>query len=571
VSPWRRNLATLGLFSLLSVWWTWPLAAAPGSFYLSRQHDHYGMVWVAHIAEGLGLQLESVMLRWPLGKQMLLLDSFLWTLAARLTGAFMDPIVLLSLFTLLGPVLSAWAAERYAARGLGARWPYSLLAGACFGFGGIAISAILDGHIYFLLMPWLPLLALHWSRATGRDGRWQDGVLAGLWWVLCLLTSGYVAVDGTLLVLVLLAVGGRGLRWRPLASAAAVALPVGVAFLVFVAGGSAQRAEVEVRPDAAQKVMEAGSVDLASLVGWTPEADLVQNSLSPLLCMTALVVALLAPRFLPRERGWGGILVAGLVALLLAFGPTFLFAASDEGLGPAWMLRPLARAGLGDWFHFPARLLWVTNLALGAVAALVLSRMRTTLRWIPPALLTLGLLEIAVAGGMRQRLVLEPTAVPSVYARLPASGALLELVPDFHRQLAFSPFYFQVVMLHCTFQRVHDRPLLNDCISPAKVDRTQLLVSSRVQQRLLSGGSLATLGPALAGLGVGAVAYHPDLFPPSVRETLARRLQEALGQPLGSSRDAGEHVILWGVPPSDSPLDQGAYVAAYERLREGGL
>ncbi len=63
----------------------------------------------------------------------------------------------------------------------------------------------------------------------------------------------------------------------------------------------------------------------------------------------------------------------------------------------------------------------------------------------------------------------------------------------------------------------------------------------------------------------------PISFPPSVRETLARRLQEALGQPLGSSRDAGEHVILWGVPPSDSPLDQGAYVAAYERLREGGL
>ncbi len=513
----RRNLLTVALYGSLSAFWTWPLCLDPGRLYLSRQHDHYGMIWVAHAAGEYGLNLGTTALRWPLGKQLILLDSFIWAFIARLTHAWLDPVLLLSLFTLLGPVLSAWAAERYAARGLGAAWPFSLLAGACFGFGGIAASAILDGHIYFLLVPWLPLLALHWGRATSASGRIADGLLAGVWWILCLLTSGYLGIDATLVVVVFLlgALFRRRLRWRAILAAAALALPAGIAFLAFVAGGRPQREETAVHADAAQKVMEAGSADLANLVAWFPEADLLQNSLTPVICMTALVLALLAPRVLGQDPGWRAALAAGLLALLLAFGPTFRLVESPEGLGPPWLLRPLCWAMLGDWFHFPARLLWVTNLMLGAVAAAVLTRLGRRAGWTRPALLALGFTEVLLGTGLRQRLALEPTGIPSAYESLPRDGALLEFVPDFHQQLAFSPFYFQVMMLHCTYQRAHDLPLFNDCISPAKAHRTQLVVGDWFQARLLADAPVDELEAELAELGAGSVAFHPDLFPPA--------------------------------------------------------
>ena len=64
------------------------------------------------------------------------------------------------MYGLLGTALNAFTAERSAASDLGVGRPASLLAGIAYGYSGIAGNVILEGHVYHLLNPWLPLL---WS------------------------------------------------------------------------------------------------------------------------------------------------------------------------------------------------------------------------------------------------------------------------------------------------------------------------------------------------------------------------------------------------------------------------
>jgi len=74
-------------------------------------------------------------------------------------------------------------------------------------------------------------------------------------------------------------------------------------------------------------------------------------------------------------------------------------------------------------------------------------------------------------------------------------------------------------------------------------------------------------GEVLAELGIGAVTLRPDLFQAVDRERLAKGLEFSLGEPVASTRDAGEYLLLYEVP---APLVSVDPVLRYEQLRARG-
>ena len=91
-------------------------------------------------------------------------DSFVWLITGWLLQ-FINPVLLNNIAQVVAPALSCWAAE-VAARRLGARAPWSLVAGSGYAFAGPTATALREGNTYLAGNPFLPL-------ATG--GAWAPG------------------------------------------------------------------------------------------------------------------------------------------------------------------------------------------------------------------------------------------------------------------------------------------------------------------------------------------------------------------------------------------------------------
>ncbi|MDP6931337.1 MAG: hypothetical protein QGG40_00405, partial [Myxococcota bacterium] len=188
--PYRRPSAWPWL--LLASAWTWPaLLSGPGRM-VGRHFDLPGTLWTLGSADRLVYGLEDTLTAWPWGADYTALDSYLmvplgWFLQS------IDPVRLHGLLQVLGVAVCAWMAECFATT-LGARRPWSLLAGLSFGFSGLAANALLEGHVYHVLDPWLPGFAWAWWRATSPDGRVRHGLLAGAAFAATLFTTGYLGM-----------------------------------------------------------------------------------------------------------------------------------------------------------------------------------------------------------------------------------------------------------------------------------------------------------------------------------------------------------------------------------------
>jgi len=565
LSPLSRNAITLACFSLVAVLFSWPLVLEPDGLLISRQFDAYSMLWLINVAPSVDADLSSPLTAWPVGEGLLLADSDLLLACSWLLSRVLDPVLLASAMTIGGPTLSAWAAERFAARGLGARWPWSLLAGLAYGFSGSVATSLLEGHVYVLMNPWLPLLAWSWMRATEARGRPIHGLAAGLFWSLCLLTSAYQGICATLLVLLWLGrAAWRGLPGRrPLLAAAAVALPVGLAYLLLVPQAGS-RGLPSAEAFSALNIMKNGSASLLDLVAWLPSDDLQRHSMTPTLGFTSFSLALFAPLLLPPRGRWRACLALGVVAVLLSLGPSLRL--NKDIVGLPWLLYPLGLSPLGTWFRFPLRLLWLAHLGLGAVAALSASRLAHKRPAVGVSLVLLVLADCLLLSGVPLRTIQEPTSVPSAYRSLPARGALLELLPEFlgssgDRGQAF-------INATCNYQRLHHRPLLNNCLQPLPLmpENPQAPVRRWLWNELLGSDAGGDVAATLAALDVSAVALHPDLFPRGTRERLRQGLEQALGPPAHESRDGGEYVLLFLV----RSVADGDPIHAYQALREEG-
>jgi hypothetical protein len=546
--PWARTTITLTVFTALSIAFSWPLATDPLGSHVSRQFDVYSLAWLSGIAPTLDASLSTSLSAWPLGEHLGRPDSFVLLALARWLGPLGHPWFPAALCALAGPVVSAWAAERFAANHMGARFPWSLLAGVGYAFSGIAATALLEGHLYALLNPWLPLLAGAWSRATGPDGRARDGVLSGVWWTLCLLTTAYSGIGATLLVLALGMRGvlGRTLTVRAGAAAAAVAASSGGLYLWrFLGAGGLERVDNALTGEAAVGIMAAGSARLGTLAGWSASADGSMHSIAPTLGFTVLILAAAAPIVLRGRRDWRLWLGLAGLGIALSLGPTLRL--YDQGVTLPWLLWPLTKLDIGaSFFHFPARMLWVTGLGLGAVAARVATKLaeRSTQRALP--LLACAGVDALLGTGAPLRTVQVPIGAPTAYEAAPEDLAVLDLVPSFHGQSTDLEWYWN--NLTCSYQLTHHRPIATQCIGTTQHRGPRVVLGTWLMSELLAGSPPAPMARTLGDLGFGAVAVHPDLFTGDDRAVLLAGMEAALGPPVASSTDAGDPVVLFAVP-----------------------
>lgn len=503
------------VFAAFSVLWSWPLALHPGSVTMGLHFDQFPAAWLVHAAPSFVPDGVSELSAWPDGEPLVRLDSFLFLLVALLLQGALPGLLVTNLFVLLGPPISAWAAERFAREALGATFPASLLAGFAFGFAPLATIGVLEGHVYYLLDPWLPLCAL----AAWRD---RPGP-AVLYWALCLLTTAYMGING---LLVLGAVFWlRGWNARIVAGVAGVG---GVYAVLFVAGGEATAGGVR-----SEALLRIGSATLTTLVAWDPWMDLNRHSLAPALGLVPLCFALLAPfARLPAWRTW---LFLGLGCAVLAVGPALEIGVSRaEALPtPLW---PLLRLGVFDVYRFPIRFAWVSALALGCLASLVASRFR--MPWIAVGL---AALDAFVFSGAFTRLRPHPTPSPALYALLPRAP-ILDLYPEIGGQQEDISFYQQ--NLSCYYQLFHGRPILDRCLNTDIRRSPRVAASREVFRRLFAE---EPVGDWLRAQGIGSVVMHADLYQNMERAELSARLSADLGRPAGEGHDGGEWLVAWEV------------------------
>ncbi len=567
MSSWVRTPLTVIFFLAVSVGFSWPLVTDPTGLHISRQFDIYSLVWLVQAvgADDVGWNFSGT--AWPVGEPMNRIDSFVLAAMARVGGSEVDPWVYPAMLILLGPVLSGWAAERFAARHLGAAWPWSLVAGLAFAFSGMATTAVLEGHVYVLFDPWLPLLAGAWLRVTGGEGRLRDGLLAGLWWTLALLTSAYIGLGATLIVVVfgLAGLWSRSLSWRGAGAAAAVAVPAGLAYSwVFQSAGAGSRALSRTRAGESIQVMDAGAMHLDALAGWHGFTDFGMHSMTGTVGFVALSLALFAPWMRWHDRRLRRCLLLGLVAVVLALGPRLQLHHDDLRL--FWVLHPLGWfQDLSSFFQFPGRLMWVAALALGgaaAVAATHLARVHGAV-WAAPLLL-MAVADVCLTSGMPFRGQQVHRGSPEVYELVSADRAVLDLMPDFLPLQSDLALYTN--NLGCAHQASHRRALASRCLGTTVGTGPREVVGSWLSDAVLSEqADGAAIVEELEALGFGAVVMHPDLYSRGDRVSMAEGLAAALGPPAVVSKDGGEHLVMYAVP-GRSPVDRAEAQKRYEAM-----
>lgn len=516
-------------FLLIALVWTWPLPRDPFTTTIAMHFDQFPAAWLVHAANSYVPDGVSEWSAFPAGEPTTRLDSFLFALLAVALHGALPGLFVTNLFVLFGPPISAWAAERFAREALGARFPASLVAGLAFGFSPLALVGVLEGHVYYLLNPWLPLLALHaWRTSDGVRGSLTTAAL----WTLCLLTTAYMGVNGLVII------GAIFLHRRRIDRVLVVAIAVvGLAYTaIFLAGHGATGR------DTGDALARLGAASLTTLVAWDAWMDLNRHSLAPAIGLTPLCLALLAP----MAKSWRGtagrtsrmLLALGLACLILAIGPVLEFGVNRTG-GVPTLLYPLLKLGLFDVYRFPIRFAWVSALMLGGLGALVVSEMS---RGWQAAFVTAGMVDALVLSGDFFRVHGHPSRTPSAYARLPA-GAVLDLYPEVGGAQEDIGFFQQ--NLSCYYQVSHRHPIYERCLNTDLTLSPRRKADALVHDAILSGGDVLAV---LHGLGAKSVVAHLDVYQPFERGEVINRLNASLGGTLSETTDGGEWLMTWGVP-----------------------
>jgi len=564
VSRWGREdiVALVALAVTVSVW-SWPLVTFAGPL-PARNFDAFCVEWVAAAATRLGADLVDPLSQWPLGNSLARADSFVYLALAKVFTPLLGVDGMVNGLAWIGPVVSGWAAERTARRAFGVPSPWSIVAGLVYACNGLTTTMLLEGHVYLLLVPWLPLLvgALEGLTLASRP---RDGALAAVWWSLALATSAYVGVAASLIVALYLV---RGALRRPFVAPGPGFAPFLAGCLVFgglytwsfvSAPGSFDVATIGNNDADAQMVY--GSARLGLLLGWSPAVDLEGHSAWPSISAGALALTLFAGR---RSGTPTRLLVLGGLALVLSLGPQLdAFAPGD--LAIPWILAPAAVTPLGAFFRFPSRLLLVVSLSFGIVAAGMLARIART-RPREAALFACALgVEAIVGAGLPWRTRSFEGSMPEAYAAAPEGWAVLELLPTFGGPGEVNlALYFD--RLTCRWQALHGRPTLAQCVDTRPYAGVAHAVGVEVLGKLVTGDT-AQLADDLRAIGIGAVTLRPDLLAAQDRADARAALTAARGGAATTSHNGGDYVELWRVPGTSASLpDPDARIAALHTL-----
>ncbi len=550
----RPTVGTLVVFAsylALSAVWSWPVARFAEGVLVTRQFDVYPTVWLLAQVQSAPFSTEVASTAWPVGETLGRIDSYVVVPLAWLFG-FVPATTLAALIAWVGPALGALAAERCAARAFDVPRPASWIAGTIYGFSGIAGTALMEGHVYHALNPWLPLLLWAAWRAQQDDGRWYHGFIAAMMWALALATTAYAGVLGALLLIVVALRGGLA---RLLPGLLLVGLPAGLLYVrMFTSNAWSDGQTLE-----AGQVLNMGSASLASLAGWSDLIDLRYHSIGAPVGWIGLFGVLLAPLFLSGRPGWRTLALLALLALIAAMGRSIRI---EPGGSPFWSpMSWLVDVRGVEYFRFPVRFAWLYALCAAMVTARVLGGVQERLGpRVVYATLFIGAVDALVASGLPWRLQRQPASLPSAYAAAPADRAVLDLwARPIDRSSGELEMWSRA--LGCFYQSQHHRPILEVCMGTA-VDSPRETVDRWLTTNLLATApDTDGLRARMGALGVGSVVLHGDVYREADRALLVEALTGLFGEPTEST-DGGEHLWLWTVP--EAQVDARA---AWELIR----
>ncbi len=596
-----REAVTFLIFLIFAVLWSAP--AAWGDALLGRLPDAPGTVWFLHAAPRLVHGLHDPLTGGVGGVTYARPDSFV-LMAVGWAFQGVSPFVLYRAVAVFGIAVSAWAAEVFA-RALGARFPWSLVAGFAFMGCGLATTALLEGYVYHVFDPWLPLFGMFWWRATGPGGRARDGVLAGVFFVLTVLTTAWLGLAaGVLLVGVLAArlggalVGGRPVEpsgsagggvqgaegARPLRNAspasfgdlasrgasavvsalgrvvhafpllplAAAALTVATPLYLYVRTfmGAADSIDASIAAHADITMHLRSVVRHLALPDISVDAD--GDFQSAAVGPTTLVLLAAAPVALRHVRGWRSIAVAGVLALGVSLLPR-VDPATWVSVLPVALQAPVT-AVAGSLLRFPERPGWAWVLCAGVLGARVLTEIARMRGARAASLLFIAaLLDVFVGQRLPFRQRATTTETPSAYRA--GTGPVLDLWPLSADTLP--AWTLRTTNEGCLAQVGHQRPIADHCIFVYGTQSPRLAVGVVVSDALLRGDVVAA-HDVLVRAGFTTLAWHPDVFGVSDRNRLASTLAQLDPAPVDST-DGGDHVIAYAIsdrlpmPASPSP------------------
>jgi hypothetical protein len=541
----RPGLLVFLGYALVATVWSWPMAQLAPDVVVTRHFDLYPTTWLLERAPRTLPGLWHQESAWPVGESLARVDSYVILLLATLLRPVLSGLQVASLVGWLGPAVTAWAAERVAHRTFEVPRPASLLAGLAFGFAGVAATAVLEGHVYHLLDPWLPLLlGAVWSDPPrGNREAFRGGLWAGLWFALALWTTAYFGVlaAGVLAAAALRHAPTKPGVWARHAGVLAVALPAGLLYLwLFRQGGTWGG-----QGDDPVMHWRIGVVTLASFAGWSDALDKHAHSIGAPAGFVTLALLGMAPLVLSRQRGWK--LLAGVAVLALGLGFGRELRVFLEPRGTWWPAALLADLPGAQWFRFPARFTWLFGLCGGVVAARVLAGLAGRDARLVWATLALALGDLVVGQGTALRLERRRVEIPEVYAQAPEGRAVLDVFAP-PREGATVENEMWVRAMSCFYQAWHARPIFEVCIGTDVDSPRERVADWLVRAAVAPEADAARIRGRLEALDVGAVALHLDSFPGGATR-LSGAFTAIWGQP-AESRVGERHTQLWVVPPA---------------------
>lgn len=528
----RGTLVVFASYLLFSAVYTWPAVCLDPTVLPTRHFDLYPALWLIQTAPSVVPRLFHSFSAWPYGESLARIDSYLLLLLGWLNQNFFSSVQVADLLIWLGPALNALAAELCAHRAFGIPRPQSWLAGLTFGFSGITAVALLEGHVYHLLNPWLPLLLGSLWLGSGPQGRWYHGLLGGLAWVLGQFTTAYFGVCGAFLTVALLLRAPRAsLKLVP--GLLLTVLPATAYYLwLFSLGGNWK----DNAPTTG--VLQSGTSTLSGLLHASPSVDLGGHSIAAPLHFMSFWLWFLAPFLLKKE--WKGLWILALGMLLASFGAYFRAVPGGAGVASPLAYLALWMPSLA-FFRFPIRLLWVFSLVSGILASRVLAERTQGRFW-----MGLALLDVLLSSGMPGRLTQGIATVPSAYASAPEGRAVLDIYGE-SLDASSGELEMRARALGCYYQSVHRRPIAEVCIGTGIQSPREKL--SRFLMRGLGQNPEGTIH-ALEAVGIGAIALHLDTLRPADALVLETGLSGVLGTP-AESQDGGEHLLLFGLTATE--------------------
>ena len=505
----------------LSVAWTWPAALSNNSVVVGRHFDTPGTLWVIGAASRL-ISSTDALTAAPLGADLTRLDSYLLVPFSIVLKA-LGPGRIFGWISIVGVALNAWSAQHFA-RAVGARSPWTLLAGVGFGFCGLAATGLLEGHVYQVFNPWLPWFGAALWKSTSVDGTARQAWSALGLFILCWLTTAYVGVVALGLAAVVLWRSPR--RPRALLGGTALFFCAYVAW--YLSGDAASRESLE--------GLNPMSAHLGGLLAATPEIDRAEHSMAPIVFGWMLGLVVLAKSVLGEGR-WRALLLAGASAVIMSLMPGFA-ASPDWVLVPAnldWVPAPIAAL-----LRFPIRFAWLWSLCGGVLAAVVATRLAP--RWGRWGWLVLAtvFLEAFVRVGTPYRTEYRYIEAPSQLSE--RSGPMLEMIPvTENRGINWDRWMSN---FSCVEQLAHGRAIAEDCVH-TKPRKLRSKLNIWLQDKLLREDTTG-VEATLAALGFESVMLRPDLFTTAHAAKMGDQLKAVDTNPR-LINDLGVHAVVYRV------------------------